>query len=283
MTTNTDILVLGCATHKTTNVDYFQKSFQLFDGWDMRLVGLGKKWEGFRTKMEIYCETLQMIDPMTIVVCLDTNDMLCIKDSTGFRETFLQFKSPIVIGSEKQCFPTIHNNFIKIGVCSDISQWKQYHNEDQNIFMNSGCVIGYAGEILLMLRWVLDYTDIYITDDQVGIGFYMNQFPEKIRLDVEGVLVYNNNWGRRSSITKMGDNKIMIDTPTHPYFIHFPGLSIIFSASTYYTLCSFLFHDPDIHLYSKHSGLNKIFIIILIVLLLLLFLMIIVKCCRRKK
>lgn len=282
-----NIHVITCATEYNPQVSYLKKSFDLCDGWCVHIVGLGMKWEGFRTKMKCYSNALQSFDKDTMIVCLDAYDSICIKDSTGFMDDFLSFDSPIVVGFEPLCAYSIYNRFLQLGCCPDITKWKKNHNisTSDKIYVNSGCIVGYAGEIRKMFDWILNYTGFTVKDDQIGVGLYMNEFPQKIKLDTDNKLVFNDNFGGHLKINTQDPSKLHIDLQTTPYFIQFPGIRSIPHTTNYEVLCSFLL---DIKA-KKHKMLvdRKLVLIILsricIVVLLLFIVYHLFIMCRRKK
>ena len=236
------ISVYACATKENTQVKNFLQSFKLHDGWDLHLVGMGLKWNTFRTKMECYRSSLQQVHPDEIVVCLDAYDAVCVSDSRHFQETFFSYQTSILIGYEPECCFTLHNRFFQIGCCPNIDKWKHFHgiSTKDAFYVNSGCIVGYAGEIYKMFEWILNYPTFPIKDDQVGVGMYMNEFPSKVKLDLDRKFVFNDNFGENLHFKMVGKNQIEIDIPYKPFFIHFPGIKYMFKETNYQILCSMM-------------------------------------------
>lgn len=254
------IIVLACATDYIPQVHYFEKSFQIYDGWDVRIVGLGSKWESFRTKMISYKKALQNIDANQVVVCLDAHDAICVQDSTGFIEHFLYYQAPIVVGCEKDCPFSIHNRFIQYGCCPNIDKWRRFHKMDMRnlMYVNSGCIVGYAGELYQMFAWILDHKDFYVKDDQAGVGFYMNEFPHKVKFDIQNRLVYNDKIGRGMKIETSPEGGLKIPLPHLPYFLHFPGIRNIYYRTNYEKVCSHVLGmDEYIYLNDKRNRIYR--------------------------
>jgi hypothetical protein len=166
-----------------------------------------------------------------------------------------------VIGYEKNknCF-AIYNKYIKIGACPSISEWKKFHHVQKDVHVNSGCIIGYAGEIYKMFHWILNYKEFTIYDDQIGVGFYMNKFPQKVQLDLEENFVVNDMFGSDHHIEEVG-GIIMIDGKRkNSYFLHFPALRYIFnpihqSKNNYYLTSYYVVNDDT---YTKEITLMDI-------------------------
>jgi len=265
---SSSVCVFTCATHSNKNLENFKNSFNLYKGWDVRVLGLGSEWESFRTKMTFYRKGLKDVDEDQIVVCLDAYDVLCIKDSTDFIDLFLSYKIPIMIGCEiTSCF-TIYNKYLQIGCCPNIEKWKRFHNLQDKIYVNSGCIIGYAGEIFKMFDWILKYNDFVIQDDQIGVGFYMNEFPHKVKLDIKNDFVFNDTLGNSIKL-RQEEEKLELDIPKKPYFIHFPGEKRMHTPTNYDKISSFML-DVDIDVERrKNIRVKKYFIYVLIVIIIL--------------
>lgn len=270
------IIILACATHYNPRLNNFNSSFENHVGWDVRILGMGRKWKSFRTKMELYRDFLKKMDSNQIIVCLDAYDVFCIKDSHHFIQEFLFYQAPIIIGYEtKTCF-TIYNKYIKIGVCPSIHKWKKFHNIQKDIYVNSGCIVGYAGEIYKMFDWILNYQEFIIYDDQIGVGFYMNNFPHKVQLDIYEKFVINDTFGSTYKIDKInGIIQIDDDKTKNPYFLHFPGLMYIKNHTKYknnYYLTSYYlmndetyFNTETIHYQNKKQQLSIMVLLLFIV------------------
>lgn len=237
-----NISVFTCATNETAQVQNFLKSFGCHAGWDVRVVGMGLKWVSFRTKMECYRDAIRQANKKDVVVCLDAYDAFCIRDSEGFLETFYKYNTPILIGYEPLCAFTLYNRFFQTGCCPNIDKWKQFHHIplSEPIYVNSGCIVGYAGEIYKMFDWILGFKEFSIQDDQVGVGLYMNEFPHNAQLDLEDRIAFNDNFGERLKIRHSTDDKIEIDLPHKPYFLHFPGIKYRTHTTHYEILSSAL-------------------------------------------
>lgn len=219
------IPVLVVATERNKRVELLERSFLAHKGWDLRVLGVGQKWESFRTKMELYCQELRRIKPDQVVVCLDAYDAVCARDSDGLIDTFRKLDAPVVAGYESVAVPTIYNKWIRVGMAPAIDKWKAHHNiSARGVFVNSGCVVGGAGDVLNVWEWILAYEEFAIDDDQIGVGCYMNEFPEKVKLDTGSRIVWNDHMFYNTKMEERGDKLIVPEPEEVPYFIHFPGL-----------------------------------------------------------
>lgn len=275
------IPVLVCATERNKRVEILEKSFQRHRGWDLRVLGVGRKWESFRTKMECYCEELRRISPDQIVVCLDAYDAVCARDSSGFEAEFKKFRVPIVAGYEPVAVFTIYNKYVRIGVSPDIKKWKAHHEINANdVYVNSGCIVGHAGEVLGMWEWVLGHQEFTIYDDQIGVGYYMNGFPDKVKLDTESRIVWNDNFLHHSRVAMSDDELRVHGGPARtPYFIHFPGLKMSYHphADRYRKVSAFVVGDDSLLQEDVVVGTDRWWLVPLIVVVVLVVVLVVAK------
>lgn len=272
------ICVFTCATKSTPHLDVLRKSTEIYKGWGLCVLSEGKEWKSFRTKMEAYRDALQVTKKDQIVVCLDAYDVICVRDSDDFKKEFRSFHTPIVVSNENLCVFTIYNQHVKVGACAPISKWKKYHHVDttKSIHVNSGCIVGYAGDVYNMFDWILNYDQLEIDDDQIGVGYYMNEFPQKVKLDLENKLFLNDNFAKFYKIQVHGD-QLLVNVPNKPYFIHFPGVKLVdpFLQTNYDVVSNFVVGK---HQQNRNRGRNRIllllFVCVLLIVLTLLFIVI---------
>jgi hypothetical protein len=266
-----NISVFACATSKTAQVQNFIKSFDCHTGWDVHIVGMGLKWETFRTKMKCYRDALRKVNKKQVVVCLDAYDAFCIRDSDGFLSTFYKYETPILISYEPLCAFTVYNRFFQFGCCPNIDKWKKFHQVSlsEPIYVNSGCIVGYAGEMYKMFDWILGFKGFSIQDDQVGVGMYMNEFPHNVQLDLEDRFVFNDNFSQRLQINVSHDNQIQMNLRHKPYFLHFPGIKYMPRTTHYETICSALLGEQVPLHETVHIPYFQTTVVIVVVLLVL--------------
>ncbi len=187
--------------------------------WEHCVLGKGMKWEGWLTRTNAYITFLNTLDPEEIVVLCDAFDVLCLRSSDGFLESFQSLMRPIVIGTETCC----------LGNCIPPTQWwlKEYgeiHQDTDYKYSNGGLIAGKAEALIKMYQWGIDQK---IDDDQMAIGSYINEFPSKIWLDHKQILFFNDvrghtkyEFNKRNYSIKLNDKLIK------PFLIHFPGVAL---------------------------------------------------------
>lgn len=208
------ISVVSCATQNNSGLENFKNSFSSFSGWKVQIIGLGEKWDGWKTKIQIYIDFLQkQKNPEELTVLIDGYDVLCVRNAENFKEIYESFSYPIIIGFETLCFS---NN------CRPPSQYYKMHNQ-KKIYPNSGCIVGKVKDLLFLWNWVLE--NGLLRDDQIAVSHFMDAFPQKVVLDTQNKIVYNDTFIKCAKIDIKSD-KILVNDKFKPYFIHFPGFKL---------------------------------------------------------
>lgn len=202
--------------------------------YSYEVLGFGKKWSGFITKMENYLDGIErymkVAGPDAIAIFIDAFDVLCIKSADKQLEAYMAKKRPmpIVIGVEIVCF-------YKSNCSLDALDWYDVHNiyggrkeiektfmrpnpnmlyyeTPKNVFLNSGFIMGPVKELYAMFKGMMDSG---INDDQLAAIDYMKKNPSKVDYDLEEALIRNKLKPREYLPDENGE--------TGPGFVHFPG------------------------------------------------------------
>lgn len=192
----------------------FVNSVSAFTGWELDVIGRGVEWNGWKTRMKSYKDYAATSDPDAILVFLDAFDVLCLRNSDGFIDLFLQKDKKYIIGYEKICAP---------GTCKRPSLWQAAHGIYDR-FPNGGCVIGRARDIYHMWQWCFDRG--LTGDDQIALNHFMDHHIDDVGLDIDNEFVYND-LGAITARIDISDDSISIDDLEQiPFFIHFPALML---------------------------------------------------------
>lgn len=178
-------------------------------GYEYKVVGLGTKWINFMTKIVNCMNYIKTLKPNKLVAVVDAYDVLAVRPAREFEKQFITFQSELVIGMESCCFA----NCVKLKNAPK----SKYRN------VNGGFYAGYASAILSMYEYILG---LGIKDDQKGIGRYVNDYPQRVKLDTETKLVFN--------VTAYDVNELEFGngqyynriTKNAPCFIHMPGIKV---------------------------------------------------------
>jgi hypothetical protein len=197
--------------------------------YSYEVLGFGKPWLGFKTKMENYLEGINRYiaekGPDALGIFVDAFDVFCIKDAA---EQVAAYKAkprpmPITVGVEIICFYNENCSMdalkwydvnkipggseqIKAALFQPEPQ-RPYYESPKSVFLNSGFIMGPAGELQTMFQSMMDSGD---TDDQIAVINYMTKAMDKVDYDIEEKLIRNKLKPR----TKLPDD---------PAFVHFPG------------------------------------------------------------
>lgn len=240
------IKVFYVATKTTTGVYNYQQSLNQ-SGYDHHRLAEGQKWGGWRFRMQVYQEACAREAPNTILILTDADDVLSIRKPDGVLEAFQQFQKPIVVSAETLCLSN----------CKSLDRyWAANPHTDQPSYRyaNCGCLMGRAGNLAAMWQWMLDRD---FQDDQIGLGHYIESFPENIALDTGGHLFYvvpppvkrSDPQILSSDNTDLLSLKDQIDGHIcSPYFLHFAGNFVEPSITA-----AFL-PNPKAHLYDVISN-----------------------------
>ena len=100
------LLLVTLATNFLSPVKRFQRSAEVNE-LPFKILGLGVKFEGFGTKVNLLKEELKrhVNDPNKIILCTDAYDVLINSGADQIIETFKKFNANIVFSAEGNCWP----------------------------------------------------------------------------------------------------------------------------------------------------------------------------------
>lgn len=214
----THVMKLVCfSTSNHVGLENLKQSVNKNPGWDFTIIGTGTAWKGWQTRMKAYKDHCQSLPPNELVVLCDAYDVLCLKSPDGFQEKFIGFQKSIVIGAESGCDDN----------CHPPEHWWSVHNISPNTvlrFCNGGLMTGYAHALATMWEWALEKN---FQDDQIACGNYMDTYPDRIHLDSQNTLFFNDVLASQKYQLAGIDNKLISNNRILDcYFIHFPGINI---------------------------------------------------------
>jgi hypothetical protein len=221
-------IVITYNNEPTENSDFFFETCKR-NGWNLKPIGLGEKWEGFANKINAYKNICCELPSDQIVVISDARDVFCVRQPKAFIEGFLEFKSDIVVSTELFCDGKIDiPESYKCPQCCSLNPYYKSRGITPGIrkFINSGLIAGKAKQLGDMWAWIQEHK---FTDDQLGLHHYANTFPDRITLDLEAVLLHSSTFGVNAGIQNIRIQKQ--DAPTFAeimgcsaFFLHIPGI-----------------------------------------------------------
>lgn len=119
------LYAISVATHKEGYYDAFMESCRR-NGIDLVILGYGQPWQGFAWRFLLMKDYLEKLDDQDIVVFLDAYDMLATQTASTILARFLEFQSPLVIGTENIVYTNLFSRYIRnsmFGYCpkADVS------------------------------------------------------------------------------------------------------------------------------------------------------------------
>ena len=208
--------IVTVATEEKYYLPYLKILCKKFNN-ELKILGLGTKWQGFSYKFDLIIKYLRTIDPNDIVCFIDGYDVICVRDTN---ELINEFKK------------IINNKLILIGVDRHSTKNKlfasMYFTKIDNNYINSGCYMGYAKNLLIVFEELNKSINDFNVNDQILLIEYCKKNPNSYVLDKDNniFLCYVN------SLTEI-DNKINIINNTiyyknsKPFFIHGPGFTYL--------------------------------------------------------
>lgn len=179
--------ILTVATDRTPMLQNLEETARMF-GHDLTVVGLGRKWEGWRGRMAWYRDAMkdEGLRPDDVVALIDAYDVLIQNPMTDAqaRHVLLEDgKYDMRVGMESGCDPAN---------CGDLSGALGTAEGDDvpgdRRYMNAGVIFGRVDALTRALQWALDEG---FTDDQVGLSRYVATHPERVAPDKDRRLVSN--------------------------------------------------------------------------------------------
>ena len=212
------------STNNSAGSHNFIQTLDKFD-YQHRRLAFGDKWGGWRFRMKTYMDACNELQPDTIVLLTDADDVLVVRRyDVELLARFMSFGKDIVVSAELSC----------IWNCMPVTEYWKLQQQQQSAtafkYANGGGQMGRAGAIANMWKWALDEG---YEDDQFALGNYINTYPDSVALDHEHKIFYvvpPPIANRTPTYTFEGNEIILISSehdivaPTSsPYFLHFAG------------------------------------------------------------
>jgi len=259
------LLVLAFANDKNILLTNFENSLIKY-GYEYKIVGEGEKWVNFMTKIKTCLDFIEKSE-YDIICITDAYDVLACDAPYVLIKKFKKFKKNIVAGAENDCGSN----------CVPLNEYFEYNESGRYNYANGGFYIGYKESIIELLNFILE---LKISDDQIGLGKYINKYPNDISLDINGTLISNVNIKSSYYDTYFVNKSVKnIKTGKHPCFIHTPSIQFdLYRRMDYFgnkildNYKSYNFSDKCKNFYKKYYFKFNIFIIIIVLLIILLLL-----------
>ena len=213
------------------NTDNFIRTLKNND-WNYTIIGRGEKWVHFvETRTKSYLRYLKNLNPKQIVVISDARDVFCVRNKHNFIKDFHKYNKKLLVSMELFAEGTMNYEPSKtyFQVTFIENYWKLNnidHNKIIRKFVNNGLITGYVENLINCFQWIIDNN---YTDDQKGLGGYINTFPELFYADINADILHTSgafvNGGIQDKVIQNEDSVTFLElTGVKSYFIHIPGL-----------------------------------------------------------
>ena len=185
-----NIHIITYATHDEGNFkDLINNKFNI----NIKVLGWGKKWNGFMDKLKNMYEYIRSLPEDEIVFFIDGFDTIINQPLEMIKQRFLAFHSDIVLSND------IYLPFSKktFGTCKN------------NLTANAGLYAGYNKKLQGLIKYIL--SENYSEDDQRNLNHACSHFKNDIKIDTEKTLFHNQGYYDRYFNNK--SNSCFISTP----------------------------------------------------------------------
>lgn len=233
------------------------------NGWKYLFVGQGDKWNGFKTRIDKYYFTLQMLPMEQLVILSDARDVFCVRSPLAFNNSINKLTNiddKIIISTElflnghiywdnSEVEKIIANNIDFFWQGIPINNYFEYYNitcdtSHLRKYVNAGLIIGKVKNLIQAFEFIVDNN---YTDDQLGFSNYCNTYPEKVFLDFNAEILHTSTFGVDGGLYEECQK---LDAPSlsellglHSYFLHIPGLSISKGQKHIYNIIKYLLNS----------------------------------------
>ena len=267
---NEKLQIVTVATHKLGYLEQLIVSCKRA-GTELKILGLGDKWEGFFTKLKLMHDFLSSVEPSTIIVFIDAYDVIMLGNVDELLQRYLAFNKPIVLGVETK------NSWFKWNV------EKFYFGTYKEEIISAGGYMGRAGFLLEMCKNFGDHEN-----DQIYLNRLAREnktwYEKHTALDMDGDIFYNATCDsflghlhiKSCNIGLNFTNGMLCkEDGIQPIFLHGPGGIDI---SPYMNMLGWNVEPPDSYEYFlrtvrdyKYSiALGVLFLVFIIIMIVLL-------------
>jgi len=145
--------LITCCTENKGYFSALQESAKR-NGFDLKVLGWGKKWTGFTFKITHIKEYIKTLPDSDIVLFVDAYDVLIIKPKHVIKQRFLNTGAKILIGKDGERLNIFHDML-----------YRKIFKSCKSKFINAGVYIGFVKELKEMFDNICNKTGCNETDD----------------------------------------------------------------------------------------------------------------------
>lgn len=196
------VLVLGVSTNQNAGLVNWKTSLSRL-GYDYRVIGLGEPWKGFiETRVRLMREAVKGVSPTTLVMCVDTNDVLFRRppeDALRVANAHAEGESLLLLGTDLGGVPLMKRMPSYANVRSVVKKQKHTYRIADSKFkpvtfgrqwreINGGSICGDALSLAKGMDFILAEHKVnperWKNDDQAAWLSYAATNPFDVTLDV---------------------------------------------------------------------------------------------------
>lgn len=180
-------------TYCTHDIGTFQELKNNTYGYDIKVIGWGKPWNGFLDKYKGMMDHISEYEDEDVVCFVDGFDVLPNKSVDIFKERFFKMKSPIIASKNMYA----------------LFSYKIFGDCEKGYIANSGMYCGYVKAIRNILKDMLK--DDMSVDDQRNLNTVCRD--HNVKVDDEYLLFYNIPYSERIYKKLTGDDACFLGYP----------------------------------------------------------------------
>ena len=184
------------------------------NGKELKVLGMGKKWEGYNMRYNLMIDYLNTLQKYDIVCIIDGYDVLCTRDLNElipkFKEIQNRTKCKIIVGDDSFGYFFLFSPLF-FGKCKNES-------------INAGTYIGYVKDILEIIQNIYELNPKNDSDDQLLMTNYCQQNPTVFYIDKDSELFLKLGYGLQELDQYVEiKNNVLTYNNIQPFFIHAAG------------------------------------------------------------
>lgn len=186
-------------------------------GIEVKMFGGGwRKWENFKTKLEILLEELPKYKKeYDLVLFTDARDVMYWRSKPKILKAIRKFKDyKMVLNAETNCYPN-----------KDLAEPQKKLEQGKYRYLNSGMFVGDIDFVIDVLK---ECNEDGLDDDQESLQMAYMKNTKDIKLDSNCELfqvMWDEDFGRSANFDVLFNNSYIYNelTDTYPCILHSPG------------------------------------------------------------
>jgi hypothetical protein len=174
------------------------------NGTKLTILGMGSEWKGYITKCILVKEFLENLPEDDIVCIIDAYDVLMIQHVEILKDKFI-----------KHTENTNYKLICAVDIISPNIGTKWYYGTEEDIIINAGTYIGFAGFIKDMYKKMIDLYNLnkVFSDDQFLLNKFYKNHKNEILIDTNKKFFYCESLHHIIHIKQKKDDYVFLHRP----------------------------------------------------------------------